>query len=99
MEGAAISSGDDDGLELFDMVLRFTACQAYRQNYLEAGKSIQSLLRKVNCHRITTHTPRILSSTSITNMADDETRRETSKLWRVWKTTKQLCYDRVRLPI
>lgn len=29
-------------------------------------------------------------------MADDETRRETSRLWRVWKTTKQLCYDRVR---
>ncbi|KAG9683242.1 RPB5 subunit of DNA-directed RNA polymerase, partial [Aureobasidium melanogenum] len=27
-------------------------------------------------------------------MADDETRRETSRLWRVWKTTKQLCYDR-----
>jgi hypothetical protein len=33
-----------------------------------------------------------------TIMADDETRRETSRLWRVWKTTKQLCYDRVRLP-
>lgn len=34
--------------------------------------------------------------TIITAMADDETRRETSRLWRVWKTTKQLCYDRVR---
>jgi hypothetical protein len=33
-----------------------------------------------------------------TAMADDETRRETSRLWRVWKTTKQLCYDRVRPP-
>ncbi|CAD0107322.1 unnamed protein product, partial [Aureobasidium uvarum] len=30
-------------------------------------------------------------------MADDETRRETSRLWRVWKTTKQLCYDRPKM--
>jgi len=28
-------------------------------------------------------------------MADDENRRETSRLWRVYKTSKQMCYDRV----
>ncbi|KAL1311525.1 hypothetical protein AAFC00_001646 [Neodothiora populina] len=27
-------------------------------------------------------------------MADDENRRETSRLWRVYKTTKQMAYDR-----
>lgn len=28
-------------------------------------------------------------------MADDENRREMARLWRVWKTAKQMVYDRV----
>lgn len=28
-------------------------------------------------------------------MADDENRREMSRLWRVYKTSKQMCFDRV----
>lgn len=28
-------------------------------------------------------------------MSDDENAREMSRLWRVWKTAKQMCYDRV----
>jgi len=30
-------------------------------------------------------------------MADDESKRELSRLWRVWKTAKQMLYDRVCL--
>lgn len=28
-------------------------------------------------------------------MADEENRREMARLWRVWKTAKQMVYDRV----
>jgi hypothetical protein len=31
-------------------------------------------------------------------MADDENRRELSRLWRVFKTAKQMCHDRVSRP-